>query len=783
MNFKVLQPKNKWLKLLFSILLIITILVALVIVFISPIAKYLVQKYDTKYLGREIKVDWVYVNPFTGYIHLDNLEIYEAESDTVFLYASGLSVNFSMLKLLAKTYEISALKISNPRGFIIRNNNVFNFNDIIQKFSDKDTLDTLTAKDPLHFNLLNCEISEGAFYMSEPNTPINYSFLHVNFNSDGKYWDRDTINGNLSLQSGIGSGDVKLDFSINIKTLDYRFGAVVTNFNLGVMNQYLQDLASYGSLSGFINGNIKAKGNFNSKENIDGHGRIVINDFHFGKDSLTDYVSYKQLALAIIRLAPAHKKYLFDTIRLEEPYFKYEKYDELDNLQNMFGEKGAKVKEVKNNPEKFNLIITVSQYIQTLFKNFFKSDYKINSLAVVDANLVFNDFSVSEKFSTSLNPLNIKSDSVSNKNKLVRVYLKSGIKPYGFLTVNISVDPSTNKDFDLHYKLQKVSASQFNPYVISYTSFPLDRGTLELFGNWQVRNDLIKSNNHLIVVDPRLSKRIRKQDAQWLPVPLAFLFVRERGNVIDYEIPISGNLKDPKFHYMDPIMDALKNIFVKPATTPYRFEVKNLETEIEKSQALAWFRRQAQLNIGQENFLNKISDFLKENPSASILVQPVTYAEKEKEYILFFEAKKKYYLLRKGKTEKFLTKQDSLAVERLSVKDPSFIKYLNKHLTDSLLFTVQEKCYSLVGEAFINGEFNKLKNSRTQAFKAYFDEAGTGKQIKIVSNKNGIPFNGLSSFELHYKGKIPEALLEAYQQLNAYNLVAPRDKYRAFRKK
>jgi hypothetical protein len=34
------------------------------------------------------------------------------------------------------------------------------------------------------------------------------------------------------------------------------------------------------------------------------------------------------------------------------------------------------------------------------------------------------------------------------------------------------------------------------------------------------------------------------------------------------------------------LMDLLTNIFVKPATTPYRLQVKNMEAEIEKSLTL-----------------------------------------------------------------------------------------------------------------------------------------------------------------------------------------------------
>jgi hypothetical protein len=50
-------------------------------------------------------------------------------------------------------------------------------------------------------------------------------------------------------------------------------------------------------------------------------------------------------------------------------------------------------------------------------------------------------------------------------------------------------------------------------------------------------------------------------------------------------------------------------------------------------------------------------DFLKENPDASISIYPIQYVEKEKEHILFFEAKKKYELLLKDKNHQFLDEE------------------------------------------------------------------------------------------------------------------------------
>ena len=64
---------------------------------------------------------------------------------------------------------------------------------------------------------------------------------------------------------------------------------------------------------------------------------VAINDFHFGKNPEDDYASFDKLVLAINEMSPKKHKYLFDSVSLSHPYFKYERYDYLDNLQTMFG--------------------------------------------------------------------------------------------------------------------------------------------------------------------------------------------------------------------------------------------------------------------------------------------------------------------------------------------------------------------------------------------------------------------------------------------------------------
>jgi hypothetical protein len=259
-------------------------------------------------------------------------------------------------------------------------------------------------------------------------------------------------------------------------------------------------------------------------------------------------------------------------------------------------------------------------------------------------------------------------------------------------------------------------------------------------------------------------------------------FIRERGNVIDYEIPITGNLKDPKFHLHYVIFDLLKNIFVKPPTTPYRSQVKNAESEIEKSISLKWGTRQSTLLTDQKKFIEKIGDFLVKNPDATIKVYPTQYALKEKEYILFFEAKKKYFLEKSKKDSGSFNAEDSLNIENMSIRNSQFKDYLNRKIKDTLIYTVQEKCTHIVDSVFVNKRFNQLNKERENSFMLDFKKKGVESRVKLLPGNNIVPYNGFSFYRLDYEGDLPVDLIKAYRQMNDLNSEVPRKKFKEERK-
>jgi len=768
-------------KLTVAVLITLLVILALIVAFISPITKYVVEKYDEKWTGRQITMDWAYVNPFTGFIYFHNFKAYEANSESVFLAADGVSIRLDMTKIFSQQYDIKKLKFTKFYGKIVQlRGKQVNYGDIIDHFSSKDSTDTIPSK--VKVRLLNVKITDGVLHYFDETIPVNYFVRKLELESQGMQNNADSIEAKFTFLSGPSTGDIKANINLNLENLNYRYNLVVNKFDLQIMDQYLRDISNYGSLRANLDADIKAKGNFHDELDLHSEGVIAINDLHFGTPG-KDYFAFDKLLLDMDEVAPNQNIYLLDSVILTHPYMVFEQYDYLNSLERMFGPEGANITATKEDPSRFNLIIEIGNFIKVITMNFFNSYYKVDKAAIYNADVKYRDYTPREIFSIDANPLTVITDSVDKNNSRVTISFNSGIEPYGNAVISFNVNPKHNGDYDMTYHVQNIPVALFNPYLITYTSFPLDRGSLEIKGEWNVRNGEINSNNHFLVIDPRVTKRIRKKDTKWIPMPLVMALIRERGNVIDYEIPITGNLKNPKFHLHDVLMDLLTNIFVKPPTTPYRLEVRNLENEIEKDQMLKWEMRQTILHPKQEKFINKIADFLEQNSDARIAVSPFHYADKEKEYILYYEAKKKYYLLANHINPKEYTSDDSDKVEKMSIKDSTFIKFLDKHNRDSMLFTVQQKCRYFIGEKIIESQFSQLVKKRESAFLHYFAENRTEKRVQMNSNKNGIPYNGFSYFKIKYKGEIPESLAAAYQKLNELNEEGPRKKYLKERKK
>ena len=145
---------------------------------------------------------------------------------------------------------------------------------------------------------------------------------------------------------------------------------------------------------------------------------------------------------------------------------------------------------------------------------------------------------------------------------------------------------------------------------------------------------------------------------------------------------------------------------------------------------------------------------------------------------MFFEAKKKYFLVLNNKNIGSFTEADSERVDKMSVKDSLFVHYLSKQVSDTMMFTIQEQSNNFLGSAMINAKFNLLNKAREDAFMFDFKKKGVESRVKIYPGENNIPYNGFSFYKITYKGELPKSLIKAYFKMNELNNKAYRQRYK-----
>src|ERR1043165_6880800 len=157
--------KNKLLRIVLASLCIVLLFTIVLIAFISPIAKRMIERNSEKYIGRKVTMSWLYVNPFTGGVIAHNVIIFEPGSADTAIRAVNLYANITIAKLFSRTYELSSVTLDRAWVNVIQDTTKFNFEDWFQ---------TDSTSSPLHINICNIRVNNSEIHYHELSIPVSY---------------------------------------------------------------------------------------------------------------------------------------------------------------------------------------------------------------------------------------------------------------------------------------------------------------------------------------------------------------------------------------------------------------------------------------------------------------------------------------------------------------------------------------------------------------------------------------------------------------------------------
>jgi hypothetical protein len=692
----------KWIKrLLIFFGIVLASLLILTFIFISPIVKYGIEKYDKQFTNREITIDKLWLNILTGTFHIANLTVYEENGKDKFVTVADINIKLITRKALLGEYDITQASFKTITANIIVDGTKFNFDDILKKFSSTDSVPEKEKTEAVKYWLRNLTIENSTITTLNKKIGNSNEINNLKLSNQLIAWDKPDMlfDFGCSFKSG---GDVKGQFKTNINSLAYDLNIDVQKFDLHAWYPYLKDIMNTKALDGSITTNLNIKGNFNTPDAIAAKGRFNISNLAILDPNSVKLIACKSFDVGIDSVNVQKGLYNLSKISFNSPFLLFDMYDNGNNFTRLFNDTTVSTTEaVAASAEDANVFSMIVGYVQDITKNYVVTNYNSDVVIIENGRVIFNDYTLTETYRIDLSEMEMNAKNLRSTSERIKMQAFSNMNTSGKAVIDFGVNPQDFGDFDLNIGVKELRVSDFNPYMVYYVAFPFLDGIIEYNTNTTVKNHYLKSSNNFVMLNAKLGKKANDKPQYSLPMKLAVSLLKDNKGNINLDIPIEGDLSDPKYKIGKIIWQVIKNLLIKAVTAPFKLLANLFGGKEEEMKEIDFEYRQTEMLQEQVKRLNKIVDILNKKPELNVELIQVNNTELEKEFQAVFEVKSQFYFLSKG-----IAFTDSIdlattdSIKNVDLRDSAFVKYVNSKVTGvDALTPIQEKCRLIIGEA------------------------------------------------------------------------------------
>ena len=739
---------KKILKYIFYLLAITITLFILIILFINPIAKWAIQKYDTKFVGREITLNAINIGVLSGSVDIIGLTVFEKNSENKFLTFGELKTKISVWQAIKNKYVVEYFELSNYSISIIQNKSKFNFDDLLNLGNDSTSKKTeVVSTEPTQWFLNKLKLNNGTILYNDKQVGIKTTLNNLNillpifnYNSEKLYVATDF---QVNKQ-----GKVNADLDLILSNLNYKLNCSINQLNIKPFYPYLKEFLLAKDFKGLLSSNLKLAGSFSNPSDLALKGYLGLNNFLL-TDVLNEKVSaLDKLKITIDSINVTKSIFNINTIELNGAYVKTELYENGTNFNRLMkttssasvntttSTKTDSLKVDQTQTSNSNLFIIIADYVKMVAKDYILNTYSADKVSLNNIEVDYSDFTLGEQFYVNLENLSINSNRISSENERISATFSTVINQKGNLQVDISANPTDFLEMDFKTDLKNLPLTMFNPYVKYYLAHTFKTGDLNLLIQTSINNNhQLKAENNLFIEKIKCNKRIKGiKTASKVPLKLGIAMLRDPKGNIDFKFPVNGNLNDPKYKIGKIILKIFENLLVKAATAPFNaigalYGKKEPATEFEFDYLQVDFN-----NKEQQKVLKKTAETLVQKPELAILFTQNVNIDKEKE-LLTYRLAKEIYL--NNPTYISPKKEDEIKnIDKFDNKDSLFTYYVSSQFKDlDTKISHLEKCKRLVGDEKIKLKLEELFKSRENEIKRILIENHVNEK-QILFNRN-----------------------------------------------
>ncbi len=243
----------------------------------------------------------------------------------------------------------------------------------------------------------------------------------------------------------------------------------------------------------------------------------------------------------------------------------------------------------------------------------------IEELKFVDGSLDFVDHSLSPSVEILLDDFAGSVTGISSIGKKpATVALTGKLNNQAAISVSGKVNPFPEELLvDLQIKGDGVGLTSVSPYSGKYVGYAVSKGKVSFDLNYQVKDHQLVAKNDIFIDQFDFGSTVDSPDAMHLPVKMAVALLRNRQGEIDLNLPVSGDLNDPKFSLSGIVVKVFINLITKAVTSPFAL-IGSLAGGGADLNLITFAPGQAELSDASQQNLQKLAKVLYDRPGLKV---------------------------------------------------------------------------------------------------------------------------------------------------------------------
>lgn len=530
----------------------------LTLAFLPLLIKRYAISHSKELLGRQIDMGSLKYNYFTSTAKVYDFKMFEQNEVDEFATFDTLILDLEPYQLIFNEKVVEQFYIKGLMVKVVMNDSTFNFDDLIAFYaSDSVPEANLVEEESFKYHISNIELRDANFFIDNQQVKKETQIEDLSFFIPYVGWDQDEKS----------SADVKFNFqnggyfqsSLNINPVDGEFDATleIKDLYLDSFFEYVKEYADIQAFNGRLNTQIEIVGNINEAANAILIGRGDLNDFVMTDLNNLDFLKANRVDFSLKKIDYANDFYEIDSLHFEQPYA----YFEMDSVSNNFF-KIFRLDSEESSPDE--------EPIQTIETDSLASGsslyYAIDHLSVENGILDYSDNLTGDRFDYYLSDIKVNTENIVSDADWIEINSEMLLNNRGTLNGQLGFNPLDYKNLSLDIAIENFLLSDINIYSKYYTGHSIVEGDFYYTSHSTIKEGNIESENQLLIKNVSVSGS--KGGLYSLPLKFAIFLLKDKNGDVNLEVPVRGDLNDPKVTVGKIVWNTLKNLVERAVAAP-----------------------------------------------------------------------------------------------------------------------------------------------------------------------------------------------------------------------